>query len=390
MSDLNKTFLSADEFAFESQAAVSSAEPQQATTSVWVLYGYLTEGGLPQQVRVQGQPFTIGREPGNTLCVSNGTVSGSHAELLTAGSELLLRDLNSTNGSLLNGRRIHGVEVLKDGDILHFGNVMFTVRSEMPRTANATVASDAAGDAIAQVQFDKLISRPGIEPHFQPIVDLSTGKFTGFEVLSRSHFIGLETPAKMFRVAAQRTSEAALSRVCRLEGMRVSTRLDRNMLYYLNTHPAELDTPELIPSIRDLRERHPNARIMLEVHESAVTSIGYLKELRAALNDLHVGLAYDDFGSGQARLTELIAVPPDVLKFDVKLVRGLTTVSDAARNTIGGLIRIVKELNVIPLAEGIETVDESAICQELGFELAQGFLFGKGEPATTWLTPASP
>ncbi len=103
------------------------------------------------------------------------------------------------------------------------------------------------------------------------------------------------------------------------------------------------------------------------------------------MNDLSIGLAYDDFGAGQARLTELIEVPPDVLKFDVKLVQGLPTATDARRSTIAGLIRIVKDLDVVPLAEGIETKEEAEICQELGFELAQGYLFGKGEPVKKWI-----
>jgi EAL domain-containing protein (putative c-di-GMP-specific phosphodiesterase class I) len=157
------------------------------------------------------------------------------------------------------------------------------------------------------------------------------------------------------------------------------------MHFYLNTHPAELNDQDLIDSLFDLRRRYPSSSIVLEVHESGVTSVDYLRHLRTVLNDLSIGLAYDDFGAGQARLTELIEVPPDVLKFDVKLVQGLPTATDARRSTISGLIRIVKDLNVVPLAEGIETQEEADICRELGFVLAQGYLFGKGEPTAKWI-----
>lgn len=387
MKEFSDTCLSAFDQVLDAGAPKSgSTQPAADCASVWVLYAHVQDNVSAQRLPIKCQPFTIGRHPDNSLSISNGTVSGYHAEVLTAGEELLIRDLNSTNGTLLNGRRVQTVEPLRDGDILHLGNVMFTVRQENASLQFATVASDAASDAIAQVQFSTLLSRPGIEPYFQPIVNLHSGQRIGFEVLSRSHLIGLETPAKMFKIAAQRTSEAALSRVCRLEGMRVSESLDSGMQFYLNTHPVEVDDEHLIDSLTDLRERHPESKIVLEVHESGVTSVAFLRKLRSVLNDLNMGLAYDDFGAGQARLTELIEVPPDVLKFDVKLVQGLPTSNEARRSTIAGLIRIVKDLNVVPLAEGIETEEEASVCRDLGFELAQGYLFGKGEPAQKWIS----
>ncbi|MEQ9407269.1 MAG: EAL domain-containing protein [Fuerstiella sp.] len=387
MKNLSDACCTAFDNALGSTADAASARNQQNTDgSLWVLYGHLHDSGTAQRIPVQTQPFTIGRHSDNTVCIANGTVSGHHAEILEAGRELLVRDRDSTNGTLLNGRRLQTVEVLRDGDILHFGNVMFTVQKENAATHTDTVASDAAGDAIAQVQFNTLMSRPGVEPYFQPILNLHSLERVGFEVLSRSHFVGLETPAKMFRVAAQRTSEAALSRICRLEGMRASMHLSDRMHFYLNTHPAELNNQDLIDSLRDLRSRYPVSSIMLEVHESGVTSVDFLRRLRAVLNELKIGLAYDDFGAGQARLTELIEVPPDVLKFDVKLVQGLQSATEARRSTIAGLIRLVKDLNVVPLAEGIETQEEADICREMGFVLAQGFLFGKAEPTSRWIS----
>ena len=373
MSNIKESLLAQFDDAVASATAADASTAAIASTDVaWAMYGNLFKGGTAQRILIQAQPFTIGRHVDNVLCISDGTVSGCHAELLLAGNQILVRDQNSTNGTLLNGRRIQTVEGLRDGDILHFGDVMFTIHQEELSAATKTVSSDAAGEAIAQVQFGMLLNRPGVEPYFQPIVRLDTQDCIGYEVLSRSQFIGLETPEKMFRIAAQRTSEAALSRVCRTEGLRASTALGKEQHLYLNTHPAELNQKELFASLHDLRERHPDQSIVLEVHESGVTSVNFLKSLRCLLNDLGFGLAYDDFGAGQARLDELIEVPPDVLKFDVKLVQGLSTASDSRRSTVAGLIRIVKDLNVIPLAEGVETQEESDICRQLGFQLAQG------------------
>ena len=97
-------------------------------------------------------------------------------------------------------------------------------------------------------------------------------------------------------------------------------------------------------------------------------------------------LAYDDFGSGQARLMELAEVPPDVLKFDIKIVRGLPLASTQSRATVEALVRIARDLGVVALAEGVETEAEADVCRELGFELAQGFLFGRPERVTHWIS----
>lgn len=375
---------------FDTALGVNHPEPDPVpeipeTQLMWTLFGHLHENSPAQKIAVISQPFTIGRHPDNSVCVSNSTVSGHHAEVIIAGHQLLVRDCGSTNGTLLNGRKLQSVEALRDGDILHFGNVMFTVHLDKSTTSTETVTSDAASEAVAQVQFNTLMSRPGVVPYFQPIVRLDDRSFVGYEVLSRSSFVGLETPDKMFRIAAQRTSEAALSRVCREEGMRSGLRLSPDMMFYLNTHPAEMDDELLFESIVQMRKEYPDQAIMLEVHESAVTSVDFLRGLRKLLQELNIGLAYDDFGSGRARLAELIEVPPDVLKFDVKLVQGLPQSSEARRSTIAGLINIVRDLDVIPLAEGIETEEEASICNDLGFELAQGYLFGRGEPVETWL-----
>lgn len=392
MKRFNQTMLSQFDTAFDiaadsqpsgaEQPPPPSKEPEPLF--MWTLCGHLHDNSPAQRISVISQPFTVGRHPDNSVCVSNSTVSGHHAEILIAGDQLLVRDRESTNGTLLNGRRLKTVEALRDGDILHFGNVMFTVHRDTSAPSSETVTSDAAGEAVAQVQFNTLMQRPGVVPYFQPIVRLDTEERIGFEVLSRSKFVGLETPDKMFRIAAQRTSEAALSRVCRVEGMRASMELDSQMVFYLNTHPAELNDASLFDSLCQLRDDYPDRMIMLEVHESGVTSLDFLRSLRDVLKDLNFGFAYDDFGAGRARLAELIEVPPDVLKFDVKLVQGLPGASDARRTTLGGLINIVKDLDVVPLAEGIETIEEAEICRELGFELAQGYLFGKGEPVSTW------
>jgi EAL domain-containing protein (putative c-di-GMP-specific phosphodiesterase class I) len=222
-----------------------------------------------------------------------------------------------------------------------------------------------------------LLDEPALIPFFQPIVGLGDSQTTGYEVLARSRLVGLETPQAMFRVAAERGLESELSELSRREGLRVASQIGLDGEMYLNTHPSELQGPRLIESLRELRSEFPYVPIVLEIHESAVTSLDALAKLRAQTRSLGMRLAYDDFGVGQSRLTELADVPPDVIKFDMCLIRGLSQASEERQNMVRSLVKIVCELNVVPLAEGVETRDEAQACSNFGFDLAQGFFFGR-------------
>ncbi len=91
-------------------------------------------------------------------------------------------------------------------------------------------------------------------------------------------------------------------------------------------------------------------------------------------------IAYDDFGSGQARLTELADVPPDFVKLDIRLVRGIHR--DSGRQSLVQVInQLTEEFGIRVIAEGIETAEEAAMCRRLGCPLGQGYLFGKPDAA---------
>ncbi|MEU8525881.1 MULTISPECIES: DUF1707 and FHA domain-containing protein [Streptomyces] len=72
-------------------------------------------------------PLRIGRDPVNGLRLSHETVSRLHAELMLHRDVWLLRDLGSTNGTTVNGRRVTGTVVVRAGDIVGFGQMSFTL-----------------------------------------------------------------------------------------------------------------------------------------------------------------------------------------------------------------------------------------------------------------------
>jgi EAL domain-containing protein (putative c-di-GMP-specific phosphodiesterase class I) len=239
--------------------------------------------------------------------------------------------------------------------------------------------------ALACMQFDRLLSEPAVAPHFQPIVRFADSQRVGYEVLARSPLTGLETPAQMFRLAEELDMEQELSCLMRREGLRIGRSLGPGAKFYLNTHPSELGSPKLLDSLAALRGEFPDLAIVLEVHEAAATSLSLLARLRTCCDELKMELAYDDFGAGQSRLLELAEVPPQVIKFDMHMIRGIDRFSRERRQLVQSLVQIVRSLGAAPLAEGVETAEEAAACQGIGFEFAQGYFFGRPAPARAWV-----
>ena len=85
-----------------------------------------------------GGSVTIGRDPSSNLCVNDANVSRTHTQLTDNGREVVLRDLSSTNGTTLNGRRVTDA-VIRPGDVIHVGNsqVLFSEAQQSPGLAVA-------------------------------------------------------------------------------------------------------------------------------------------------------------------------------------------------------------------------------------------------------------
>ncbi len=336
-------------------------------------------------------PCRIGRQPGLHIRLIHTSVSLVHAELRLAGDELTLADLDSRNGTFVNGRRLKGTQPVALGDLVQFGAVVFRLNHEQRTSLAQTASSEDMGDlALAIAQFDKLIDDQVVVPHYQPIVTADSGEIIGFEALARSRLFGLDSPKMMFRAAEFFQKEAQLSRMLRTEALRRSG-LSIQQHLFLNTHPAELlDLKHLIVSMQLMRRDNPGQAIALEVHEACALDSATIKTLRLVLDDLGMKLAYDDFGAGQARLHELVEARPDYLKFDRKLIAGLDTAGDSRLQMLGSLVQMCRQLSIATLAEGIETAGEAEACRRMGFELMQGYFFGRPMSRPGLIAPLPP
>ena len=339
-------------------------------------------------------PCQVGRHPAAPIKINHPTVSLSHAELRRGPEGLILVDLSSRNGTFVNGKRITQPQIVHGEDLLQFGAAVFRLQGHGQSQPALMATCDGAdiGDlALALAQFGKLIDDPSVVPVYQPIVNAKSGETFAFEALARSGLFGLDKPAQMFKAAEYLHMEAELSRVLRREELAASSAAELPHLF-LNTHPSELaDFKRLVQSLREIRASRQGQPLTLEVHEAAVADVATMKMLRLVLNDLNIKLAYDDFGAGQARLNELVEARPDFLKFDRKLIADLDKAGFMRRRMVGSLVRMCRQLGIVTLAEGVESEGEAKVCRKLGFELMQGYYFGRPDEfmarATSTLRP---
>ncbi|MEQ8212236.1 MAG: EAL domain-containing protein [Lacipirellulaceae bacterium] len=354
-------------------------------TVAWQLCGQLHEDETVRQIRIDSSPFVVGRRQDRALIISTPTVSGVHAELTVQEDGLYVRDLQSSNGTFVNGIRIEDSFKLANGDLVQFAHMVFRVSNTSSIRNSQTLQDDAADRALALIQFDKLVTERAVVPHFQPIVEVETQNTIGYEILGRSRLFGLTSPHAMFSAAAVLGLESELSRLMRNEGVRIARDLPGEGLLFANTHPAEMEDSALLEfSLRELLDLCPGNRLVLEIHEASVTQVTQMRELRAALTDMGIGLAYDDFGAGQARMLELVEVPPDYLKFDIALIRDIDKAGDSRQRMLASLVNMVRDMGVSALAEGVETEGEFEVCQQMGFHHIQGYFFGKPALAKTF------
>ena len=346
----------------------------------WMLGGNVRLHAAPVSCVINANPFRIGRRCEANLRLACSTVSGLHAELTIRNDRLFARDLASTNGTFINGERIAGETEVHERDIIQFADIPLKVSCLKHKSESRTACHDCVDHAISRVQFERLMAEGLVVPFFQPIVDLATKEILGFEVLGRSNVSGLETPKLMFDAATELQKEAELSNLLRMKGVEVSHRFRNVPHIFLNTHPADFVGRFSWDWIEQMRAFSPVHPITVEIHEGAVTDVQGLVQIRTMLQDFNIGLAFDDFGAGQARLAELAEVRPEYLKFDRQLIADLDQAGAHRQRFVQRLVDAALDIGVVPLAEGVETPGEEAVCREIGFQLGQGYRFGYPGP----------
>jgi diguanylate cyclase (GGDEF)-like protein len=222
--------------------------------------------------------------------------------------------------------------------------------------------------------------------HYQPVVDLGTGRIEGVEALLRWQHptLGSVPPPTFVRAAEEAgligrlghfVLDSAYSDACEL-----SAKLGRPLTLGVNLSGQQLRDRAILDQVHGLQRDAMSPRLILEITESVlVDDEGQPLEILHSLRELGVSLAIDDFGTGYSSIGYLRRLPVDVLKIDRSFLEGIDTDSKAGA-LVEAILGIGRTLNLRVVAEGIEHPGQLAALRRIGCELGQGYLLSRPVP----------
>jgi len=352
--------------------------------SRWYLEGYFDNEKNLQRVTVGEFPFYIGRDSHIGLTINQNDVSRQHAEIFEENNQLYIKDLSSTNGTFINHHKIHDISPITSNDVIHFAHIESRLIDqgegciEDGSETRITSSSCSSRIPLGANDLTNMITNAKVEMVFQAVVN-KTDQVVGYEILGRGNSPTLpKSPGELFRIAESIGLEIELSELFRTVGLQQAVASSTNKFILVNMHPAELeDTERLLSGLKNIKQAHLPFRVILEIHEQAVSNLNSVQKLSKELEQLHIGIAYDDFGAGQARLVELSDAPPDIVKFDIQLIQDIDLASPKRIKMLKILVAMVHHMGVKALAEGVSRKEEARVIKELGFDLIQGFYYGQ-------------
>jgi EAL domain-containing protein (putative c-di-GMP-specific phosphodiesterase class I) len=249
---------------------------------------------------------------------------------------------------------------------------------------------EAGMDARAQsrrkieVELRDAIQHDVLKPHYQPLVDLSSGRITGFEALVRWPHPdrGMVSPGEFIPVAEETGLINALGVMMLRRSCTDAAQWPDDVRIAVNLSPAQFRTSNLLSIVMDTLKQSGLSprRLELEITETLLLekSSQVLASLHA-LRALGVRISMDDFGTGYSSLSYLRSFPFDKIKVDQSFVRGLDSNRDA-QAIIRSIASLGKGLGVTITAEGVETEAELSCLRAEGCHEGQGFLFSRARP----------
>ena len=220
-----------------------------------------------------------------------------------------------------------------------------------------------------------------LEPYFQPVVELSTGLLKGFEVLARWNHprLGLTLPENFISLAERDGFIGRLMEQILRKAFLSSSFVPAPLVLAFNVSPAQLHEPSVPSLIRKVAEEggFPLDRLTVEITESGLMeNLELAQTIARELKDMGCKLALDDFGTGYSSLFHLQALPFDVLKIDRSFVSSMTD-KRQSRKIVAAIVGLAHSLDLITIAEGIETEEQAEMLLRLECKMGQGWLYGR-------------
>jgi len=249
-------------------------------------------------------------------------------------------------------------------------------------------APEMSGEGVARLHLEtylrRSIEKDEIFLHYQPQVEIDTGRLTGVEALVRWNHpeLGLVPPFRFIPLAEDtgfinQLGQWVLHEACRQMVRWQEAGLDVPKIA-VNLSVRQFERGTIVGMVGEILRETGLAphRLQLEVTESVIMNTG---DALAFINDLHaigVSLAIDDFGTGYSSLAYLKQMPVQTLKIDRSFIKDISTDANDEAIVIA-IIQLGKSMNLSVIAEGVETAQQAAFLARHGCNLAQGYYYSR-------------
>ncbi|MGY8665610.1 EAL domain-containing protein [Bradyrhizobium sp. UFLA05-109] len=235
-----------------------------------------------------------------------------------------------------------------------------------------------------EVELRDAIQNDVLRPFYQPLIDLSSGRITGFEALVRWPHAerGMVSPAEFIPVAEDTGLINPLGGLMLRRACVDAATWPDDVRVAVNLSPLQFRSGNLLSIVTEALKHSglPPLRLELEITETLLLekSAQVLATLHA-LRALGVRISMDDFGTGYSSLSYLRSFPFDKIKIDQSFVRDLGA-NRESQAIIRSIVSLGKGLGVTITAEGVETEAELSCLRAEGCHEGQGFLFSRARP----------
>ena len=273
-------------------------------------------------------------------------------------------------------------EILQNADL-----AMYDAKSSGKRTYRffeAELEKKAKDRRQLEAELRKALDAGSIDVHYQPILDLQTNEIVGCEALARwTHpERGYVSPADFIPVAEQSGLIEQLGEYVLRAACSEAATWPGATKVAVNVSPAQFKSESFaLKVVAALAQSGlSSGRLEIEITEAVLigddqTALMILHELKA----IGVRVALDDFGTGYSSLSYLRRFPFDKIKIDRSFISDLTG-EDSSSAIVRAVVTMATEHKMVTTAEGVETIEQRKILQDLNCSEMQGFLFSRARP----------
>ena len=245
---------------------------------------------------------------------------------------------------------------------------------------------DARAQTRRRLEMDlrKAMLAGALEVHYQPLVQLESGKVSALEALLRWPHPerGFVPPSEFIPIAEETGLIVSLGAHVLTQACSDACKWPEHVKVAVNLSPVQFRTGNLFVAVKQALEQTGLSpkRLELEITETLLLEkADYVLATLHALRALGVGISMDDFGTGYSSLSYLRSFPFDKIKIDRSFVHDLGSNAEG-QAIVGAILSLGSNLGITITAEGVETDAELACLQAAGCHEGQGYLFSKAQP----------